>query len=111
MSAFGLYVGPLEDEFGWTRAEVSLGFSAAVLDGRAFGPADRLLGRRDGRALGDYRWRRLCALSYILLAMTQTLWQYYVFYAFHAFCRQLMFFSAVPVAVSAVVSSAVAAWR
>jgi sugar phosphate permease len=34
----------------------------------------------------------LCALSYILLASTQTLWQFYVFYAVHAFCRQLMFF-------------------
>ena len=29
MSAFGLYVKPLEQEFGWDRAQVSLGFSAA----------------------------------------------------------------------------------
>ena len=38
MSSFGLYVGPLEDQFGWTRAEVSLAFSASVLVGGLSGP-------------------------------------------------------------------------
>ena len=29
--SFGLYVDPLESEFGWSRAEVSGGFSVAQL--------------------------------------------------------------------------------
>ncbi len=76
MSAFGLYVGPLEDEFGWTRAEVSLGFSASVLMGGLSGPLVGYWidakGARSAIVVGG----ALCALSYILLASTQTLWQF-----------------------------------
>ena len=31
--SYGLYIGPLEDEFGWSRAEASLGISFALLFG------------------------------------------------------------------------------
>jgi sugar phosphate permease len=92
MSAFGLYVGPLEDEFGWTRAEVSLGFSASVLMGGLSGPLVGYWIDAKGARSAIIVGGALCALSYILLASTQTLWQFYVFYAVHAFCRQLMFF-------------------
>ena len=92
MSAFGLYVKPLEEEFGWDRAQVSLGFSAAVL---ASGLTAPLIGHwvdsrgaRSAILIGSV----LAALSYVLLAMTQTLWQYYLFYGFHALARQMMFF-------------------
>ena len=36
--ANGLYVRPLEAEFGWSRAEVSVGFSAAILVSGLAGP-------------------------------------------------------------------------
>lgn len=36
--SFGLYIGPLEEEFGWSRAEVSLGFSASLLIGGLSSP-------------------------------------------------------------------------
>ncbi|HLF78688.1 MAG TPA: MFS transporter [Dehalococcoidia bacterium] len=92
MSSFGLYVGPLEDEFGWTRAEVSLGFSASVLTGGLSAP---LIGHwidsrgaRSSIVLGAL----LASGSYLLLASTQTLWQFYLFYGIHAVCRQMMFF-------------------
>ena len=92
MSAFGLYVRPLEEEFGWTRAQVSLGFSASVL---ASGLTAPLIGHwvdtrgaRSAIVIGG----ALAALSYVLLASTQTLWQYYLFYGFHALARQMMFF-------------------
>jgi sugar phosphate permease len=92
MSAFGLYVKPLEAEFGWDRAQVSLGFSAAVL---ASGLTAPLIGHwvdsrgaRSAILIGSI----LASLSFVLLAMTQTLWQYYLFYAFHALARQMMFF-------------------
>ena len=92
MSAFGLYVGPFEDEFGWTRAQVSLGFSASVLMGGLSGPLVGYWIDAKGARSAIIVGGALCALSYILLASTQTLWQFYVFYAVHAFCRQLMFF-------------------
>ncbi len=90
--AFGLYIEPLESEFGWSRAEVSLGFSAALLAGGVSGP---LVGRwvdvrgpRSAILVGA----TLTALSYLLLATTSSLWQWYVYSALNAVLRQLMFF-------------------
>jgi sugar phosphate permease len=92
MVAFGLYVSPLEDEFGWSRAEVSFGFSASVLSSGLAGPLIGAWidsrGARSAILIGAV----LTALSYVLLASTQTLWQFYLFYAIHAVCRQMMFF-------------------
>jgi sugar phosphate permease len=92
MTSFGLYVKPLEQEFGWTRAETSLGFSASVLAGGLSGP---LIGQwidkhgaRSSIVLGGL----LAGFSYVLLASTQSLWQFYLFYGIHAVCRQMMFF-------------------
>ena len=92
MSSFGLYVGPLEDEFGWTRAEVSLAFSFQVL---ASGISALFVGQwvdtrgaRSAIVIGG----GATALSFLLLASTQGLWQFYLFYAIHALGRQMMFF-------------------
>jgi len=92
MSSFGFYVGPLEKEFGWTRAEVSLGYSANLLAGGVVAPLV-------GRWVDTQGARRMiifggafAALSCVLLAMTQTLWQFYLFYGIHAVFRQMMFF-------------------
>src|SRR5688572_26719101 len=71
----GLYVRPLEREFGWSRAEVSIGFSAAILFAGIAGPfigrwIDRY-GPRSALLVGCV----LTSLTYILLALTETLWQ------------------------------------
>ena len=90
--AFGFYVRPLEREFGWSRAEVSLGFSAALLVSGLSGPfVGRWIdvrGPRSAILVGTV----LTALSYVLLATTNTLWQWYVYSAINAVVRQLMFF-------------------
>ena len=90
--AFGLYIEPLEAEFGWSRAQVSLGFSAALLVSGVSGP---LVGRwvdvrgpRSAIIVGA----TLTALSYLLLATTSSLWEWYVFSSINAVLRQLMFF-------------------
>ena len=92
MSSFGLYVGPLEEEFGWTRAEVSLAFSFSVL---ASGLSAMFVGHwvdtrgaRSAIVIGG----AATAVTFVLLATTQSLWQFYVFYALHALARQMMFF-------------------
>jgi sugar phosphate permease len=90
--SFGLYVEPLEDQFGWTRAEVSLGFSISLLLSGLSGP---LVGRwvdargpRSSIILGA----ALTAASYLLLATTQELWQWYAWSSVNAVVRQMMFF-------------------
>ncbi|MDA1062614.1 MAG: MFS transporter, partial [Chloroflexi bacterium] len=90
--SFGLYVEPFEDEFGWSRAEVSLAFSIALLAGGLAGP---LIGRwidlrgpREVILVGAV----MTALSYALLASTDNLWQWYLFSAINGVFRQMMFF-------------------
>jgi sugar phosphate permease len=90
--SFGLYVQPLEDEFGWTRAEVSLGFSSALLVSGLAGPfvgwwIDKR-GARSAILLGA----TMTALTCLLLATTDSLWQWYVYQAINAVFRQMMFF-------------------
>jgi sugar phosphate permease len=90
--SLGLYVHPLEQEFGWSRAEVSLGFSAGILVSGLAGPAigrwiDRF-GPRSSVIVGSI----LAALTFQLLAATGSLWQWYLFSAINAAARQMMFF-------------------
>ena len=90
--ALGFYVAPLEREFGWTRAEVSLGFSAALLVSGLSGP---LIGRfidTRGPRTAILVGAVLTALSYVLLATTNSLWQWYAYSAVNAVARQMMFF-------------------
>ena len=90
--SFGLYIGPLENEFGWTRAQVSVGFSVALL---VSGVTSPFVGRwidvrapRSSILLGTL----LASLTYLLLAVTSSLWQWYLFNAVNAVFRQMMFF-------------------
>jgi sugar phosphate permease len=90
--SFGLYVGPLEDDFGWSRGQVSLGFSLALLVSGLSGPfVGRWVDMRGPRSailIGG----GLTAASYMLLASTNTLWQWYLYSAINAVFRQMMFF-------------------
>jgi sugar phosphate permease len=90
--SFGLYVSPLEDEFGWSRAEVSLGFSISLLVGGLTGP---IVGRwvdARGPRLAIIVGATLTAATYILLATTTELWQWYAYNSLNAAFRQMMFF-------------------
>ena len=90
--SFGLYVGPLEGQFGWSRAEIAGGFSVGLL-------VSGLVAPFVGRWIDRYGPRRvilvgavLTAASYLLLAATNTLWHWFLFQAINAVFRQLMFF-------------------
>lgn len=90
--SFGLYVSPLEDDFGWSRAQISLGFSSALLVSGLAGPLVGWWidsrGPRSAIVLGA-----VCtALSFLLLSTTSALWEWYVFQAVAAVSRQMMFF-------------------
>lgn len=92
MASFGLYVGPLEEEFGWTRAEVSLAFSFSVaasgLSALFVGNWVDSKGARSSIVLGGAG----TAITFVMLALTQELWQFYLFFFLHAITRQMMFF-------------------
>lgn len=90
--AFGLYVDPLESEFGWSRAEVSAGFSASLaisgLSGPFIGRWVDARGPRSAILIGA----TMTSLTYLLLATTSSLWQWFLYLSINAVFRQLMFF-------------------
>ncbi len=90
--SFGLYIDPLEREFGWSRWAISGGFSIALLVGAFASPLI-------GRGVDRYGPRRvvlvgalLTAGSFLLLATTTELWQWFVYQAITAVFRNMMFF-------------------
>lgn len=90
--SFGLYIDPLEKEFGWSRAEVSLGFSISLLVSGLTGPfIGRWIDAR-GPRLAIIVGAALTAVTYVLLATTSELWQWYTFQSINAVFRQLMFY-------------------
>ena len=90
--SFGLYIDPLEREFGWSRWEVSGGFSIALLVGSVASPLI-------GRGVDRYGPRRVILLgavltagSFLLLATTSELWQWFLYQSITAVFRNMMFF-------------------
>ena len=77
--SFGAYVLPLEEHFGWSRAQVSLGFSVTV---GMVGASAPLIGRLID-AVGPRRLMLigapLCCVSFVLLAFMTQLWQWYAY--------------------------------
>ena len=85
--SFGLYVDPLEQEFGWSRAQVAGGFSIAQLGAGFAAPLV-------GRWIDRYGPRRIILIgavltgaSYLLLATTSELWQWFAYQSINAVFR------------------------
>ncbi|MDE2967656.1 MAG: MFS transporter [Chloroflexota bacterium] len=78
------YIEPLENQFGWSRAEVSMGFSVMVGTVGLFAPIIGLLidsvGPRRLMLIGA----PLCAVSFVLLAFMSELWQWYAYIALNS---------------------------
>ncbi len=78
--AFGVFIIPLEEEFGWTRTEVNVALSLGILTG-VFSPlAGRYMDRFGARwvmAIG----LGIIAVGFFLRAAMDELWQFYVFSA------------------------------
>lgn len=90
--AFGLYIDPMEQEFGWSRAEVSAGFSVSLafsgLSGPLIGRWVDARGARSAILIGAV----MTAVTYLLLATTSSLWQWFLYLSINAVFRQMMFF-------------------
>lgn len=90
--SFGLYVEPLEAEFGWSRAEVSAGISASLAVGALSGP---LIGRwidAQGPRTVISAGAVLTAATFLLLAVTSELWHWFAFLSLNSVSRQMIFF-------------------
>ncbi len=78
--AFGVFIIPLEEEFGWTRTEVNVALSLGVLTG-VFSPiAGRYMDRFGARwvmAIG----LGIVGIGFFLRASMNELWQFYAFSA------------------------------
>ena len=79
LGSLSAYTEPLENRFGWSRAQVSMGFSVTVGTIGLFAPII-------GRLIDVVGPRRLmivgapvCAAAFVLLAFMTQLWQWYVY--------------------------------
>jgi sugar phosphate permease len=80
--SFGVFFHPLSERFGWSRAQISWGFSLAAVLGAFYAI---LLGRIvDRHGPRPVQLLGCCALAsgYAVLAATQTLFQFYAAMAF-----------------------------
>lgn len=90
--AFGLYIQPVEDEFGWSRATVSFGISLSLFVSGLTAPLV-------GRAIDTYGPRRitllgavLTSLSFLLIATTDAVWEWFFFLSLNAVVRNMAFY-------------------
>lgn len=90
--SFGLYMDPLESNFGWSRAEISAGVSASLAVGALSGP---LIGRwidAQGPRMVIIFGAVATSASSLLLATTSELWQWFAYLSVNSVCRQMIFF-------------------
>ena len=98
--ALGLYVTPLEQEFGWSRSALQIGFSISLaISGIASPLAGKLIDRRGAR-FTIVAGTVLTVASYLLLATTDTLWEWYLYQSINAFFRSFMFYIPFQVLIS-----------
>lgn len=78
--AFGVFIIPLEEEFGWTRTQINLALSLGVLTS--------IVGPVAGRSMDRFgaRWIMVVglgviAIGFFLRATVDDLWQFYLFSA------------------------------
>ncbi len=98
--SYGLFIGPLEEDFGWSRAQVSLGYSFSYVASGIMAPfVGKLIDARGPRLSID-GGAALTALTFVLLAQTAGLWQWYLYRSINAGFHQMMFFIPINALVS-----------
>lgn len=90
--SFTVYIPPLEDEFGWSRAQVSSAFSVGVIVSGICAPIA-------GRVIDRVGARRTIAIgslglvgTFILFSRVQTLWQYLAVFGLQSFVSAWVMF-------------------
>jgi sugar phosphate permease len=79
--SFSIFIKPLENEFGWDRAAISLTMSIHFIIGGLMGP---FVGKLT-QSYGPQKVMALAAIGsgacFLLVSLTQSLWYFYVVYA------------------------------
>jgi hypothetical protein len=73
---FGAYFEPLQQEFGWTRAEISAAYSLNKLEGGLEGPWGGVITDKFGPRLISVIGNFFAGLGLILMYFMNNLWQY-----------------------------------
>lgn len=88
--SFGVFVKPLSQAFGWSRAEISFAQSFARLEGGIEGPfagiATDKWGPRAVKMVGFF----LLGLGFVLMYFVNSLWMFYVVWVFGALGGNVM---------------------
>lgn len=90
--SFGLYFAPVETAFGWTRTEVSLGVSIALLAAGAVSPFVGRLADRQGPRLVVLIGALLGAGGMMLLSTASALWHWYLYSGLMGLAVAMAFF-------------------
>ena len=97
---FGYYVTPLEEEFGWSRTLLQTGISVSFLiSGLASPLAGKAIDRWGPRRSIIWGTVFTCG-SYVLLATTSSIFQWYLYFSINAFFRGFMFYIPFQVLIS-----------
>ena len=78
---FGLYITPLEQEFGWSRGAIALGYSLGPVAGALSAPLLGMLVDRVGVRLLMPAGGLIGGTAFLLLSRITALWQFYLLYA------------------------------
>lgn len=79
-SSFGIFIKPITEEMGWTRAITSGAFSVAQIIGGICFILMGTLSDKFGLRLVVILCCILSILGYLLMSLTQSIWQLYLFY-------------------------------
>lgn len=98
--SMGLYVTPLEEEFGWSRTLLQTGISVSLLVSGLGSPlVGPLTDRRGPRFLIIWGTVFTCG-TYALLATTSSIVEWYIYFSLNAFARGFMFYIPFQVLIS-----------
>ena len=76
----GIWVDALENEFGWSRTQLSLAFSIGQLEGSVIGPVVGILVDRVGPRVVVLLGVSIIGVGFLVLAQTDSLWMFYLAY-------------------------------
>ncbi len=84
--SFSIFINPIESEFGWPRADISLAMSIYLITGGFMGPVV-------GRLMEKFGIKTIMNIAavgagtcFILISWTQSIWYFYFIYALLAVC-------------------------
>ena len=96
----GYYVTPLEEEFGWSRTLLQTGISVSLLvSGLASPLAGKVVDRYGPRRSIIWGTIFTCG-TYVLLATTSSIFEWYLYFSINSFFRGFMFYIPFQVLIS-----------